>query len=88
MAKLRFGRKGRVYYHTSSFAASGVIEVTRTKDIEFTDEAEDMSGTARDLEYNIHEQGGKEAALTFTLIAEATDQTSLTPETRLACLIL
>lgn len=78
MAKIRYGRKARLYYHTSAFTASGLTEITRCKDITLTDEARDMAASASDLEYDVHEQGGKEFSVEFEKLLEATDQTTLT----------
>lgn len=78
MAKVRFGRKARLYYHTSAFTASGLVEVTRCKDIVVDDVANVMEASARDLEYDVAEQGGKSFSVTFEKLLEATDQTTLT----------
>ncbi len=76
MARPRFGRKARIYYHTSSFSASTLIIVEHTKDISIGDEAAEMKATATDYEYNMVEQGGKDFSLEFEFLPEATDTTS------------
>jgi hypothetical protein len=78
MAKPRFGRDARVYYHTSSFSAAGLIEITRCQDISVTDEAQEQVATARDYTYDAKSQGSKNFEITFTKLVEATDQTSMT----------
>jgi hypothetical protein len=78
MAKPRFGRDARMYYHTSSFAASGLTEITRCQDISVTDEAQEQVATARDYAYDVKNQGSKNFEVTFTKVVEATDQTTMT----------
>lgn len=73
MAAIAFGRYSKIYISASAFTAAGLIEVGRTQDIDFPDEAEDMTATARDLAYKVHSPGIKDCTLSFKRLMEATD---------------
>jgi hypothetical protein len=73
MARLKPGRDAKVYISDAAFTASGLVEVTRAKDIVINDEAAEVVGSARDLEYNIYDQGGKDFSIEFDVNQLATD---------------
>lgn len=73
MARLRLGRDYKVYISDSAFTAAGLVEVTRAKDIAITDEAAEVVGTARDLEYDVVDVGSKSFGVEFEINQLATD---------------
>lgn len=73
MARLRLGRDAKVFISDAAFTASGLVEVTKAKDITITDEAAEITGTARDLEYDVVDVGSKTFGVEFSVNQLATD---------------
>lgn len=67
------GRTACLYVSADAYTASGLKLVTRSKDIDFPDEAEDIKAEARDLAYAVHSAGIKDASISFSRLLEAND---------------
>lgn len=73
MARNYWGREARLYVAVVTYdeitgepidpADDDLLEVTRTQDLGLTEEATDMKAEARDLEYGVHAQGGKDLSV-------------------------
>lgn len=76
MAKINWGRQGRVYIASDVVVAASLVEVRRTKDITTTWEAKTATAEARDLDCDVNQQAGKTFQLEFEMLIEATDDGS------------
>lgn len=59
MARLLMGRNAVLYVSDSAFTASGLVALARGKDFTVTDEAAEVQGSARDMEYDVFDVGSK-----------------------------